>query len=364
MAWDTFLQLSGGLLLLVVGAETLIKASVKIGKVMRVSSLVIGMTVVAFGTSAPEVAVSASAILSNQHDVAFGNTIGSNIFNILFILGFAAILRSLSVRARMIWMDTLVMIAVAVIFYLCALDGKIGFVDGATFLLGLVIYTIITIKMSQKENMAVQEEYRQEFGAERGTHKGAWFVGAQILAVLIGLGLLVWGSKWFVAGSISIARSLGVSDLVISLTIVAAGTSLPEVATSVMAAIKGEQDIAVGNVVGSGIFNILGIGGLCGVLSGHGAIVAPSLLQFDIPIMIAVSVACLPIFFSGHKITRGEGIVLFIYYILYTTYLLMRSAEHDALPVFSATLGYFVIPLTAFTLMFIAFQQYERVRKI
>lgn len=352
-----FFQLIFGLVLLIVGAEVLIRASVKLGKVMGVSSLVIGMTVVAFGTSAPEVAVSSQAILSGQSDIAFGNIIGSNIFNILFILGISALLRELTVKARMIWVDTLVMIGVAVLFYLLALDGNISFGDGAIMLAGLVLYTIFTIKMSRKENKAVHEEYGKEFGPNSGIRNGSRYIIVQILTVLAGLGVLVWGSKWFLAGSISVAKSLGVSDLVISLTIVAAGTSLPEVATSVMASIKGEKDIAVGNVVGSGIFNILGIGGLCGVLSGRGAAIAPSLLQFDIPVMIAVSLACLPIFFSGHRISRGEGLVFFAYYILYTTYLLMKSSEHDTLPMLSAVLGYFVIPLTAMTLVFIASQQ-------
>lgn len=351
------LRLFAGLALLIIGAEILIRASVGLGRVLGVSSLVIGMTVVAFGTSAPEVAVSSLAILSGKPDVAFGNIIGSNIFNILFILGVSASLRSLTVKARMIWMDTLVMIGVAALFYVLSLDGTLSVIEGALMLAGLVAYTVVTIRMSRKEMPVVQQEYDKQYGGGPAAQKGPLYVTTRIVLVLVGLAILVWGSRWFVASSISIARSFGVSDLVIGLTIIAAGTSLPEVATSVLASIKGEQDIAVGNVVGSGIFNILGIGGLCGVLSGHGASVAPALLQFDIPVMIAVSAACLPIFFSGHRISRPEGLVFLVYYILYTAYLLMKSAEHDALPLYSSTLGYFVIPLTAATLVFIALQQ-------
>lgn len=356
------LQLFAGLALLIVGAEVLIKSSVKLGKAVGLSSLVIGMTVVAFGTSAPEIAVSIQATLGGQPDVALGNIVGSNIFNVLFILGASSIIRVMSVKARLIWVDTLVMIGVAVLFYLFCMDRRLNALEGIALLSGLIIYTIFTIQMSRKESRAIQKEYGEGMSNGSAVHKGSGFLILQIFAVLAGLGILVMGSRWFVDASILIAKSMGVSDLVISLTIVAAGTSLPEVATSVIAAIKGEKDIAVGNVVGSNIFNILGIGGLCGILSGHGVSVAPSLLQFDIPVMIAVSLACLPIFFSGHRINRAEGVIFLGYYILYTAYLLLKSSEHDALPLLSATLGYFVIPLTGITLIFIALQQVRRGR--
>ena len=174
-----------------------------------------------------------------------------------------------------------------------------------------------------------------------------------LLFVLIGLLLLVLGSDWFVSAAISIAQTLGVSDAVIGLTIVAAGTSMPEVATSIIAALKGERDIAVGNVIGSNIFNIIGCLGITGVLAPSGILVPPSVVHFDLWVMFAVSLACIPIFVSGRVIARWEGGLFVFYYVAYLTYLILASKDHDALPIYSATMLSFVLPLTIVTLMVI-----------
>ena len=165
--------------------------------------------------------------------------------------------------------------------------------------------------------------------------------------------MLVLGSSWLVEGATALARAVGVSDLVIGLTVIAAGTSLPELATSILATVRGQRDIAVGNVVGSNIFNILGILGVSGIVGG-GLEVAPAAVAFDIPVMTAVAVACLPIFFSGHCITRWEGVLFVAYYAAYTTYLILSATAHDALPVFSRVMLGFVVPLTAVTLVLVS----------
>jgi cation:H+ antiporter len=180
-------------------------------------------------------------------------------------------------------------------------------------------------------------------GARTGTFMNS-------MLVLGGLVLLVLGSHWFVESAVAMAHYFGVSELVIGLTIVAAGTSMPEVVTSIIAAIRGERDIAVGNVVGSNIFNVMGVMGLAGMVAPEGVEVARSVIMFDLPVMIAVAVACLPLFFHGGEISRWKGALLFLYYIAYTAYLILAAQEHDALDEFGTAMVYFALPLTAITL--------------
>jgi cation:H+ antiporter len=210
---------------------------------------------------------------------------------------------------------------------------------------------VFLVRQSRQETQQIKDEYAQEFG--EGLNKGGHWA-AQVGLVIAGLAALVLGSNWLVDGAVIIAKALGVSDLVIGLTIVAAGTSMPEVATSVMAAIRGERDIAVGNVVGSNIYNILAILGAASVVAPEGIPVAPAALRFDIPVMIAVAVACLPIFFTGHLIARWEGWLFLGYYAAYTLYLILGATQHDALPVFSQIMMLFVAPLTVVTLLILA----------
>lgn len=355
-----FLKFGLGLLLLIAGAELLVRGSVKIAAALRVPPLVIGLTIVAFGTSAPEIAVSLRAVLSGNSDIALGNIVGSNIFNVLFILGLSALILPLAVKARLIWVDTLIMIGASLLFFIFGLDGTIGFFEGLALLLGLVLYTTITVRFCPREGMDIQEEYKKKFGGRaKGRHE-LRYVFYQVLWIIGGLAILVWGAGWLVESAVRMAKSLGVSDLVIGLTIIAAGTSLPELATSVIAALKGERDIAVGNVVGSNIFNILGIGGLCGILSTEGAAIAPSVLWFDIPVMTAAAVACIPIFFSGHKISRLEGFIFLAYYIFYTSHLILKASGHVALPIFNFALVYLIIPLTSLTFIFTIVRQTKK----
>ena len=173
----------------------------------------------------------------------------------------------------------------------------------------------------------------------------------QILLVLAGMGLLIQGSTWLVDAAVTLARQLGMSELIVGLTLVAMGTSLPEVATSVMAAVRGERDIAVGNAVGSNIFNILLVLGLCSIVAPNGVDVSIPALHFDIPVMIAVSIVCLPIFFTGYEIARWEGILFLGYYLAYVVYLLLNATHHRALPAFSMIMLTFVVPITAITLL-------------
>ena len=334
--------------LLIVGAELLVRGASRLAIGAGIYPLVVGLTVVAFGTSSPEMAVTVGSAYAGEADVALGNVVGSNIFNVLFILGLSALLAPLVVAQQLVRLDVPVMIGTSVLALLLALDGSVGRLDGLVLFAGIVGYTVFLIRQSRKESAAVESEYEEAFGGESGKQGSAW---VNFGLIVLGLALLVLGARWLVEAAVSTATALGVSELVIGLTIVAAGTSLPEVATSVLATIRGERDIAVGNVVGSNIFNILAVLGLGGLVSPGGIPVPPGALAFDIPVMIAVAVATLPIFFTGYTIARWEGIVFLGYYVAYTVYLVLQSTEHHLLGEFGAAMTWFVLPLTALTLL-------------
>jgi cation:H+ antiporter len=343
--------LVGGFILLVVGAEFLVRGASKVAALFGISPLVIGLTVVAYGTSTPELAVSIQAGLAGAADIAVANVVGSNIFNILLILGICAIIQPLVVAQQLVRLDVPLMIGLSVLTVLFALDGRIGMLDGIIFVIGLIVYNVWAIRKSRQENAAVKAEYEREYGAQNAPPLTATEIGKNAAFILGGLAILVVGSRWLVNGSVALAQVLGVSDMIIGLTIVAAGTSLPEVATSVIATIRNERDIAIGNVVGSNIYNILAILGIASVVTPGGLVVAPAMLSFDLLVMTAVAFACLPIFFSGYSIDRWEGVVFFGGYLAYTAYLVLSATQHDALPMFSNAMLYFVLPLVALTLV-------------
>jgi len=343
-----------GLGLLVLGAEWLVKGASRLAAALGISPLVIGLTVVAYGTSAPEMAVSVKSAWAGQPDLALGNVVGSNIFNVLLILGASAIITPLVVSSQLIRLDVPIMIGVSLLTLLLAGDGSVGRLDGAILFALAVAYTVFQIRQSRKESAAVREEYGREFGPSRSA------TAANLASIAAGLVLLVLGSRWLVNGAVAFAQALGVSELVIGLTIVAAGTSLPEVATSILAAFRGERDIAVGNVVGSNIFNVLAVLGLAGLVAPGGLPAPAALLRFDLPVMVAVALACLPIFASGALIARWEGALFLFYYVAYTAYLVLDAQQHDALPAFSAVMEAFVLPLTGVTLAVVGWRTWRR----
>ena len=349
--WFNVLLFVAGLTALVVGAELLVRGASKLALSFGISPLVVGLTIVALGTSAPEMAVSTGAVLNGQTDIAVGNVVGSNIFNILFILGISALIAPLVVHAQVIRQELPIMLGAALLLLVMGWDGSIVWFEALILLVLTVVYTLFLIVQSRRATAAESTEYNDEI---EPAAPGAWDakLPAQIGLILVGLAFLVVGSEWLVSSAVVFAKSLGVSDLVIGLTIVAAGTSMPEVATSVMAAIKGERDIAVGNVVGSNIFNILGCIGLSGVVAGStGLILAPSILTFAIWVLLAVTLACMPIFLSGREIARWEGGFFLAYYVAYVSYLILASQQHAALPMMSQVMMGFVVPITVVALV-------------
>lgn len=334
-----------GLGLLTLGAELLVRGSSRLARALKLSPLIIGLTVVAFGTSAPELAVSVRAGLAGQSGIALGNVVGSNIFNTLLILGLSALIMPLRVSQQLVRLDVPIMIAVSALAWALATDGTISRLEGMMFLIGIIGYTFLLLRLG-KRNTSFPDKSVPAQGSNPLVQGSRHMLMPLVLAI-VGLALLVIGARWLVSGAIALARCLGVSELLIGLTLVAGGTSLPELATSLVASIRRERDIAVGNVVGSNIFNILAVLGASATVSG-GVNVAPAALHFDVPVMVATALVCLPIFFTGAQIARWEGVLFLAYYAAYLAYLLMAASHHECLQFFSSVMLWFVLPATVF----------------
>ena len=354
MSAMTFVYLIAGLVLLVAGAEVLVRGAAKLAAQFGIPPLIIGLTVVAFGTSAPETAVSVQAALNGSGDIAIGNVLGSNIANVLLILGVTSLVAPLIVSRQLIRLDVPIMIGASLVTYALAWDGSLSRLDGALLFSAVIAYTAFLIISSRRATAAAtaDDEFAKEFGLDETPKPYASLINAGL--VVAGLVLLVTGSNFLVEGAVSLARALGLSELVIGLTVIAIGTSLPELATSILAAIRGERDIAVGNIVGSNIFNLLCVLGLASLVSPNAIGVAANALAFDFPVMIAVALACLPIFFTGYAINRWEGLLFVAYYVAYTVYLVLISTGRPLAEVFGDAMIGYVVPLTMVTLLVIS----------
>ncbi|MDI9548838.1 MAG: calcium/sodium antiporter [Chloroflexota bacterium] len=355
------IQLVAGFVLLIAGAEGLVRGASRIALALGIPPLIIGLTVVALGTSSPELAVSIGASVTGRPDITVGNVIGSNILNVLFILGVSAALIPLVVQRQLVRLDVPIMIAASVAAWLFALDGQVNRLEGGLLFAGLLAYVgFLFNQLRQERGTEVEAQYEEKYRRAVDMSARTWV--ANVGLVVGGLAVLALGSHWLVAGATAIAELLGVSQLIIGLTIVAVGTSLPEVATSILASIRGERDIAVGNAVGSNIFNLLAVLGLSALVAPVPLRVNTAAIHFDLPVMVAVALACLPIFFTGSLIARWEGFLFLGYYAAYTVYLILYAQQHDALPLFSDVMLLFVIPLTVLTLVVITWRAFGRQR--
>lgn len=343
-----------GFFLLVFGAELLVRGSVRLASTMGISPLVVGLTIVALGTSAPELAIGIQSARAGQPDLTLGNVVGSNISNVLLILGIAALITPLVVHQNLVRLDVPIMIGTAFLMLLLSSDGLISRLDGFTLVGLLVFYMAWSVRTSRNETKSVQNEYAQAYAPSTTKPMHPLVALLFILGGLISLGI---GAGWLVEGAIALAKALGVGELLIGLTVVAVGTSLPEVATCVVASIRGERDIAVGNIVGSNIFNVLGVLGASAAFSPHGISVAPAAMRFDIPIMIAACCESLPIFFHGNRISRWEGALLLTHYIAYVVYLILTATQHAALSAFTWAMLFLVLPFTLVTLFVIVIRE-------
>lgn len=296
------------LVALYIGAGWLVQGSSALALKAKISPLVIGLTIVAFGTSAPELVVSLNAALKGEGEIAIGNILGSNIFNIGIILGISATIYPLQAKKQLLRIDIPVMLIATILLTVFFWNGELGRMEGGFFLAGIILYTIFSLYYSRKHgeepNLELEEQPRH------------W--AFDTLEIVGGLVVLIFASHLLVENAVSIAREVGLSEAVIGLTIIAAGTSMPELATTIVAASKGKTDIAIGNIVGSNLFNILAIAGSCSLVQ---PIVAKNVNYIDLLVMLAISLLLLPLVKSGQKITRTEGLVLVIVYVIYMFWL-------------------------------------------
>ena len=311
-------MLAGGIVLLVGGAEALVRGASRLAAAMKITPLAIGLTVVAFGTSAPELAVNVQGALSGAGDVAVGNVVGSNIFNLLAILGLAATTSALVVHRRVVRLDLPILVAATLLVAALAWNGQLGRFEGALLAIALLGYTAWIYRASRHENHTEQ--------APQAAPKAGW-PGATG-AIIIGLAALVAGAELLIAAATSIAETAGLTELAIGLTVVAAGTSLPELATSVAAAVRGQRDIAVGNVVGSNLFNLLGVLGLSAMLAPGGLAVVDQARHVDLPLSLLVTLVVLPCLATGLIIHRWEGTLLLLAYVGYLAVVLLAGTNH------------------------------------
>lgn len=344
-----------GLVFLVIGAGAIVRGASQLAENLGVSSLIIGLTVVALGTSAPEMAVSVKASLVGSPGIVLGNIIGSNIFNILFILGLTALITPLLISEQLVRLNVLVLIGVSLLTIILSLNGYIGFTDGIILLILMVIYTTYLVMVGHHELVTLRSIGRISMDQNTSNRPGHWLLN--IAYTVMGLILLIFGAKWFVAGASTIAKFAGVSDSIIGLSIVAAGTSLPEAATAIMAVLREENDIAVGNIIGSCIYNVIAVLGISGLVVPGGLRISTGILHFDLPFFVIVSVACLPIFFTDFRISKWEGALFLGYYLTYLLYLILQARQHETLPLYSNTLIIFILPLAIVTACILIYRQ-------
>ncbi len=355
-----YLQCIAGLVLLAGGADLFVRGASRLARALGMAPLVVGLTVVALGTSAPEFAVVLQAALSGETGIAVGNVVGSNIFNTLFVLGVSALAAPLVATQRMLRTDLLFMVVVSAAVLGLGMDHRLGRLEGTALFLVLVAYIAWKIWRGRRQETA-KGISGGDIAADAGTRPALRFRDTVFLTM--GFLLLIPASQWIVSGATTIAATLGVSDLIIGLTVVAAGTSLPEVATSVVATLRGEREIAVGNVVGSNLFNLLGVLGSAGALSAGGIALSAEVIRFDLPIMAFVALGCLLLFRTGRKISRWEGGMLVAYYAVYTICLLLAAGADAGTGIsfvknWGATL-YFVAPLVLVALGTVAFYAFS-----
>ncbi|MGI2209791.1 calcium/sodium antiporter [Shewanella baltica] len=306
------LSIIGGFIILTLGAEALVRGASAIALRLGITPLIIGLTIVAFGTSAPELAVSVKSALAGNSGIALGNVIGSNIANIGLILAITALIRPIQVQSQVVKRDIPLMILASMLFWGLLLDGELSLIDGVILLSLLFGYLTFSYISSKNSN---DDEEEIEAGPNNPLLSG--------LFILVGISMLVGGGILFVNGAVDLAKTFGVSEVIIGLTIVAIGTSMPELVTSVIAALKGQSDIAIGNVVGSNLFNILGILGVTAIVHPVSSL---GFQPFDFMVMLALAIVILPFAWTGLRIGRREGSVLLLTYLGYMGYLINQAS--------------------------------------
>jgi cation:H+ antiporter len=319
-----------GLIALAIGAEVMVRGGAQLASRLGISPMLVGLTVVSIGTSLPELAVGVTAALEGSGELAVGNIAGTNVVNILFILGLSALIRPLAIERRTLRFDLPVMAGAAVLLWVLAVNGVLSRLDGLILVCGAIVYTAVLIQMSRRESQATVAEYAQAFPAVPEPGEATKRVGGKtvqhVAMTVTGIAVVILGAEWLVGGAVGIAREFGVSDALIGLTVVAIGTSAPELVTTIVSTVRGERDIAVGNLLGSSVYNILLILGITCLVPANGLALTHNLVWIDIPLMVAASLACIPIFVSGRRVHRAEGAAMVTAYLGYLVFLLTTQS--------------------------------------
>ncbi len=323
---------------MIIGAELSVRAAVALAALLKTRPMFLGLTVVALGSSAPQMAVGLQAALTDSTDIAVGSVIGSNIFNMLVTLGLSALIIPLRVARQLVRVDLPLMIGATMLVAALAWDGELTAMDGAALLLGLAGYLAVVLRQFAHGTRHIGI-------TDAAPPRKVWPILGRLTLMACGLTLLIVGSHLLVGAAVVIAQDLGLSERVIGLTVIAVATSVPALMTSLVAALRGERDIAVGNIIGSNLFNLLGVLGLTSMIASGPLSISPNALDFDLPVMLGVAALCLPLFYSGYRITRLEGLLLLGLYAVYGLHIvsfttgmpladrLERLMTHYALPV-------------------------------
>lgn len=304
----------------------MVRGGAQLASRLGISPMLVGLTVVSIGTSLPELAVGVTAALEGSGELAVGNIAGTNVVNILFILGLSALISPLAIERRTLRLDLPVMAGAAVLLWVLAVNGVLSRLDGLILVCGAVVYTVVLIRMSRRESQATAAEYVQAFPVVPELGEPTKRVGGKtvqhVAMTVTGIAVVILGAEWLVGGAVGIAREFGVSDALIGLTVVAIGTSAPELVTTIVSTVRGQRDIAVGNLLGSSVYNILLILGITCLVPANGLTLTHNLVWIDIPLMVAASLACIPIFVTGRRVHRAEGAAMVTAYLGYLVFLL------------------------------------------
>ncbi|RBC00579.1 conjugal transfer protein TraR [Pseudomonas sp. MWU12-2115] len=344
------IELLSGLVLLILGAELMVRAAVRLAARLHVRPLIIGLTIVALGSSAPQMAVSLQATLAHNPDIAVGSVIGSSIFNILVTLGLSALIIPLRVSRQLVRLDIPLMIGASLLVFVLAWNEQISRFDGVLLLAVLALYLGLLLRQS-RHSARPHSEVPQ-------TPKAPWF--SSLLMIAVGLALLVFAGHLLLRAAVAVATDLGFSERVIGLTVVAVGTSLPELATSLIAALRGQRDIAVGNVIGANLFNLLGVLGITALIAPTPLSVSPNALDFDLPVMLGVAALCLPVFYSGYRVTRAEGLLLLGLYLAYGLHVVSFTTGMPLAGKLEKLMLFYVLPTLLAFLLFTSVRAWRR----
>jgi cation:H+ antiporter len=343
------IELLAGLVLLIVGAELMVRAAVRLAARLHVRPLIIGLTIVALGSSAPQMAVSLQATLANNADIAVGSVIGSSIFNILVTLGLSALIIPLRVSRQLVRLDIPLMIGASLLVFILAWNEELTRADGVILLTALLLYLGLLLRQS-RHSARPQSSHEPRHAP--------WL--KSLLMIVAGLAMLVYAGHLLLGAAVAVATDLGLSERIIGLTIVAVSTSLPELATSLIAALRGEREIAVGNVIGSNLFNLLGVLGITALIAPSPLSVSPNALDFDLPVMLGVAVLCLPMFYSGYRVTRAEGLLFLGLYLAYGLHVVSFTTGMPLAGKLEHLMLFFVLPALVAFLLFTSLRAWRR----